>query len=535
MAYQGTVCLPQEVLKGKMKFPPVLTAEGEARHRGLQSHRSSRNDPPLSARGTYPSGQQMSYRSNGSMQDRGIRIQGPQGNQFELPDHVTPEMIQKTVEKFDHFFDYDTVVKKLQSSKDLNATITELVNEHLTHIAEAFGEQKISELACEGKVMQMLQDGTAKTKKHEMTFLEFVNQIRNQPPSTKAGKNYGPQTAQKVPTGLRYEHSGYKKSLLVGVNYFRQQGELAGCIHDVERIKTCINKLYRFPDDPRRMTCLTDDNQDPRLQPTRANILNGFRWLTEGAEPGDALFFHFSGHGAQVPAKNRYEVDGLDETILPVDYARAGMILDEEIHELLVQPLPLGVKIVCVMDCCHSGTAIDLSHQYNLQSRSFTKVKNPFITPNDTILLSGSRDNQTSADVGGNSKYEAGGAMTTTLITILAQNPYEMSTDELMDKLHYKLASHGFSQRPCLSASQSYDTSEPFSFTKININQNSVTGRSAPKPITTIVPPPSSRSKCCVCAGPAASSKIDPTADVSEFVTNQVMGYGTGVYTGEKK
>lgn len=39
---------------------------------------------------------------------------------------------------------------------------------------------------------------------------------------------------------------------------------------------------------------LTDDAKDPRQQPTRQNILNAMQWLVSGAQPNDALFFHYS-------------------------------------------------------------------------------------------------------------------------------------------------------------------------------------------------------------------------------------------------
>ena len=33
--------------------------------------------------------------------------------------------------------------------------------------------------------------------------------------------------------------------------------------------------------------------------------------------PGDALFFHFSGHGSQQPDPNGIEEDGMNEVIMP--------------------------------------------------------------------------------------------------------------------------------------------------------------------------------------------------------------------------
>jgi len=58
------------------------------------------------------------------------------------------------------------------------------------------------------------------------------------------------------------------------------------------------------------------------------------------------------------------EVDGYDETILPVDYKKNGMIVDDEMNAIMVRPLPEGVRLTAVFDSCHSGTALDLPYIY---------------------------------------------------------------------------------------------------------------------------------------------------------------------------
>jgi len=73
------------------------------------------------------------------------------------------------------------------------------------------------------------------------------------------------------------------------------------------------------------MRILTDDGRGHGM-PTRANILAGLRWLAEGVQPGDCLFLHFSGHGAQQEDPSYAEEDGYDETICPTDFNSAGMI-----------------------------------------------------------------------------------------------------------------------------------------------------------------------------------------------------------------
>lgn len=74
--------------------------------------------------------------------------------------------------------------------------------------------------------------------------------------------------------------------------------------------------------------------------------------------------FHFSGHGSQQPNYKGEELDGFDETLIPVDFRTAGQILDDDINTTIVRPLPTGVDLHAIVDACHSGTALDLPFLY---------------------------------------------------------------------------------------------------------------------------------------------------------------------------
>jgi hypothetical protein len=135
-----------------------------------------------------------------------------------------------------------------------------------------------------------------------------------------------------------------------------------------------MNQRYNFAWDD--MVILTDDQQNPAAHPTRANILRAMQWLVADARPNDNLFFHYSGHGGQTEDLDGDEEDGYDETIYPVDFKQAGQIIDDEMHWIMVRPLPAGCRLTAIMDCCHSGSALDLPYEYVFASISWSNLGN---------------------------------------------------------------------------------------------------------------------------------------------------------------
>ncbi|KAG2017809.1 hypothetical protein CC2G_007286 [Coprinopsis cinerea AmutBmut pab1-1] len=167
------------------------------------------------------------------------------------------------------------------------------------------------------------------------------NQPPPPPPSHQAGyqpsyaaphmppsqvQHYGPHSqtpgGRDVQPYFQYSQcTGKKKALLIGINYIGQSGELRGCINDVKNIKRFLTDQWGYKEGD--IVTLTDDESNPRMRPTASNIRQAMKWLVAGAQPNDALFFHFSGHGGQTKDRDGDEADGYDEVIYPVGRFRS--------------------------------------------------------------------------------------------------------------------------------------------------------------------------------------------------------------------
>lgn len=76
----------------------------------------------------------------------------------------------------------------------------------------------------------------------------------------------------------------------------------------------------------------------------------------QGAQPGDSLFWHFSGHGSQAEDTSGDEQGGKDDTICPADYASAGQIIDDDlkvrVDSCAVLSLCRTVQMLSLDRCC---------------------------------------------------------------------------------------------------------------------------------------------------------------------------------------
>jgi len=157
------------------------------------------------------------------------------------------------------------------------------------------------------------------------------------------------------------------RAVLVGVSdYQTLDADLKGPANDV---RLMAETLVLRGIDPDLITALTSDQTGlpegvATGAPRRDAILAALNVAARGSAPGDTLVFYFSGHGAQAPDLSGDEGGGYDEILLPADAtgwkgsigAVENAILDDELQTWAQDALSRGVRVVGLIDACHSAT-----------------------------------------------------------------------------------------------------------------------------------------------------------------------------------
>ena len=272
---------------------------------------------------------------------------------------------------------------------------------------------------------------------------------------------------------------GHKRALIVGINYVGTGNDLQGCINDANNMNALLKDHFGFTD----IRLLLEKDA------TTANIKDSLRWLVSGCRPGDVLFFHYSGHGSQIPDTSDPDVepDGLDEIICPIDLDWKDNVITDDYMKWVFDTVPAGVNLTVVLDSCHSGTALDQANQYmplglgearvfgegddgrylapplevqQLIEQLAAEPKPRVIQSRDVnqtgLLISGCQSQQTSADAYIGGVYQ--GAATYSLLSTVKSHSYDLDYKALVDDMNNFMVKNGYSQRPELNGSASLFT-----------------------------------------------------------------------------
>lgn len=278
-----------------------------------------------------------------------------------------------------------------------------------------------------------------------------------------------------------------RTALLVGINYNNNpDAMLNGCYNDVVNVSQYLRSVLGYS--PSSVNILTDGNRGiagtaSALPPTRQNIIAGMAALVSGMVSGDEAIFHFSGHGSLVRDTNGDEITGLDSCLCPLDYGTpssmgGGIITDDEIRSLLVNKVPRGARLYVILDCCHNGTGCDVRYKYEdfsillsppsartpiwrTQQKAFINGKYAN-TEGEVFMISGSRDEQTSADAYINNAFA--GALTYAVFAILRANQDKIRTyswSALLRDVRHFMRVNRYSQVPQVMTGQLISPARP--------------------------------------------------------------------------
>lgn len=234
-----------------------------------------------------------------------------------------------------------------------------------------------------------------------------------------------------------------KLALLIGLNYSGTSSALRGCENDIVNIRQYLVKKRGYCEE--NIVMLTEKTVK---KGTGLNIMHELGTLIVMAHVKEAkeVFFHYSGHGSYTIDFNGDEGDGKDETIIPLDYDKVGMITDDQLHDYVVN-LPKSCRMLCLFDCCHSGTILDLKWRYEGDFKNYIENKASRVNSN-IVMLSGCKDDQTSADALINGKWA--GAMTTAFLECIdSSNTWE----QLLGNMRLYLKKNNYTQYPRLCSS----------------------------------------------------------------------------------
>lgn len=260
-----------------------------------------------------------------------------------------------------------------------------------------------------------------------------------------------------------------KKALIVGINYTGTGNDLRGCLNDARNMDAML-QARGFETE---MVLETDA--------TTAGIKAALARLVKGAVPGDTLVFHYSGHGSQMPSK--LEADGFEEIICPIDLNWTTRVIADKDLKKVFDPVPNGVNVTLILDCCHSGDALNQSESLYSQAEQALatrdvvapreEVKDRYLPPpmkieaklegrelvdwtterdvnKSALLIATSHSSQTSADTFIEGTFQ--GAGTAALLRSVRKNP-QISYRDLANEMSAYMVANKYTQRPQLDGS----------------------------------------------------------------------------------
>ena len=150
-----------------------------------------------------------------------------------------------------------------------------------------------------------------------------------------------------------------RRALCIGIDYLYDGSlRLNGCLNDQTAMVSFLKQHCYFKDE--EIVSLRDDTDGS--MPNRRRIAYEMTSLVEWANrrPGSSIWFSYAGHGTYRLDQSGDEVDGYDECLVPLDVRMSGVLTDDLLHKLLIEPLSPDVTLFILVDACNSGSVFDI-------------------------------------------------------------------------------------------------------------------------------------------------------------------------------
>ena len=244
----------------------------------------------------------------------------------------------------------------------------------------------------------------------------------------------------------------------IACRYLDTSQPLIGTSTDILNVRAFIVPYCGIS--PENCIILRDDLGRDNITPTKDNILKNIRQIAEKSNDKSTSIICFSGHGIEMEAskeRNFTETDNKDSAIITSELDKSmGVITDNELYSEITQ---IKGKIICVFDCCNSGTVLDLPNKwiYDSERDTFKYYKENENNPvnKNIICLSAARDIEVTYDVWSNEYSNYIGIVSKNAIEYYLYNARKASINiiDLAMSIQAKLVEEGYPNKIVVSSS----------------------------------------------------------------------------------
>jgi hypothetical protein len=141
-----------------------------------------------------------------------------------------------------------------------------------------------------------------------------------------------------------------KLAVVVGINDYTGldpsgQSNLSACVADAQSVAQLLTSSLGF--DPADVTLITD------AAATRAAIMSALTTMVHASQPGDVVFFYYSGHGTIIP--DDPDTPTCEKFYEAICTATPPFLTDKDLWSVANSLQQSVVNFTVMLDSCHSG------------------------------------------------------------------------------------------------------------------------------------------------------------------------------------